>query len=60
MFGFKHIFKSWKTSLIGLLLIGGAIVSVLLGKTTWADAMPIIIVGCGFLGIADPGKSKAE
>lgn len=58
MFGFKHIWQSWKTSSAGVALIAGACISVFMGKSTWTDAAPIIGIGIGLLGLKDPGKNN--
>lgn len=49
----KIIGKSWKTSLIGWVMIGGAIASVMMGKTNWVDASIIITGGVGFISAKD-------
>lgn len=49
--------SSWKTTLIGLLLILSAITTVFLKITTWIDSMPLLVIGIGFLFAED---SKVE
>jgi hypothetical protein len=45
----KVLGKSWKTSLIGWVMVGAAIASVLMGKTNWVDAIVVITAGIGFI-----------
>ena len=45
--------KSWRTSLIGWVMIGAAIASVLMGKTNWVDSSIIITAGVGFIATQD-------
>lgn len=52
----KLIGKSWKTSLIGWVMVGGAITSVLMGKTNWIDASVVITAGVGFIASKDLDK----
>jgi len=49
----KFLGKSWKTSLIGWGMVGGAIASVLMGKTNWVDATIVITAGVGFVAAKD-------
>ena len=48
--------KSWKTSLLGLILIGAAIASVLMGKTNWVDAIVAMTAGFAFVFSKDADK----
>ena len=52
----KLIGNSWKTSLIGWVMVGGAIASVLMGKTNWVDASIVITAGVGFIASKDSNK----
>jgi len=49
----KVLGNSWKTSLIGWVMVGGAIASVLMGKTNWVDAIVVITAGVGFIVAKD-------
>ena len=48
--------KSWKTSLLGLILVGAAIASVLMGKTNWVDAIVAMTAGFAFVFTKDSDK----
>lgn len=48
--------KSWKTSLLGLILVGSAIASVLMGKTNWVDAIVAMTAGFAFVFSKDADK----
>jgi hypothetical protein len=48
--------KSWKTSLLGLILVGAAIASVLMGKTNWVDAIVAMTAGFAFVFSKDADK----
>lgn len=41
--------KEWKTTLLGLIIIGGALTSVFLGKSDWTGAMVVITLGIGLV-----------
>ena len=41
--------KEWKTTLLGLIIIGGALASVFLGKSDWTGAMVVITLGIGLV-----------
>jgi hypothetical protein len=41
--------KAWKTTLIGLVLIGGGLASVYMGKADWTGAMVVIGLGVGLI-----------
>jgi type IV secretory pathway VirB2 component (pilin) len=45
----SNIIKAWKTSLIGISLIGGAIGSVFAGKADWSGASIAIVTGIGLV-----------
>ncbi|CAB5218488.1 hypothetical protein UFOVP213_22 [uncultured Caudovirales phage] len=45
--------KAWKTTLLGLLLIIGAIATVFLGKADWTGALVGISTGIGLLFAPD-------
>jgi len=48
--------KSWKTSLLGLILVAAAVASVLMGKTNWADAIVAMTAGFAFVFSKDSDK----
>jgi hypothetical protein len=48
--------KSWKTSLLGLILVVAAIASVLTGKTNWTDAIVAMTAGFAFVFSKDADK----
>jgi general stress protein CsbA len=45
--------KSWKTTLIGLALIGAGIYTGVTAKTSWTESAVIITMGAGFLVAKD-------
>ena len=45
--------KEWKTTSIGIVLIGGGIGSVFLGKADWTGALVAISTGVGLLFAPD-------
>ena len=49
----KNVTKGWKTSIIGLVIIGGAIASVFMGKADWTSASVAIATGIGLLFAPD-------
>lgn len=50
--------KSWKTTLVGCVLIISAIASVLLKITNWIDAIPLIVIALGFIFAEDSRADK--
>ena len=48
--------KSWKTSLLGLILVAAAVASVLMGKTNWGDAIVALTAGFAFVFSKDSDK----
>lgn len=48
--------KSWKTSILGLILVAAAVSSVLMGKTNWADAIVAMTAGFAFVFSKDSDK----
>ncbi len=55
---FKIKSKSWKTTLIGWILVCSGIFSVLYKTTNWVDASPLIIIGVGFILAEDSKRDK--
>lgn len=53
-----RLIKSWKTSFLGLVLIGAAIASVFTAGTTWVDSIVPISLGLGFLMSKDEWVNK--
>ena len=54
----ERIIKSWKTSLVGLVLVGSAIASVFTAGTTWVDSIVPITLGLGFIMSKDEWVNK--
>lgn len=54
----SRLTKGWKTSLIGLVLIISAVVSVFTVGTTWSDSIVPITLGLGFLMSKDEWVDK--
>lgn len=50
--------KSWKTTLVGCVLVISAIASVLLKITNWVDAIPLIVIALGFIFAEDSRADK--
>ena len=50
--------KSWKTTLIGWLLIVSGVASVFLKVTNWLDAIPLLVIGIGFVFTEDAKNEK--
>ena len=49
----KNVYKGWKTTVIGLAMIGGAIASVFVKNVSWTEASIGVSVGAGFLFAPD-------
>ena len=56
----KNITTGWKTSMIGLVMIGGAVASVLTGKSDWPGAVIAISMGVGLLFTPDTIINKPK
>lgn len=57
----KNITKGWRTSIIGLVIIIAALVSVFTKEgVTWVDAVVAISVGIGLLFAPDDAIKKAN
>lgn len=56
----KNITTGWKTSLVGLAMIGGAIWSVIAGKSDWPGAVVAITMGVGLLFSPDNIINKTK
>lgn len=50
--------SSWKTTLIGWILVCSGVFSVLYKTTNWVDASPLIIIGIGFILAEDSKRDK--
>jgi hypothetical protein len=50
--------KAWKTTLVGLILIGGGLASVYMGKADWSGAIIIIGLGIGLIFSPDTVINK--
>lgn len=49
----KNVYKGWKTTLIGIAMIGAGITSVMTGKSDWTGAIVAISMGVGLLFTPD-------
>lgn len=56
----KNITKGWRTTLIGIAMIGGGIASVLTGKSDWTGAAIAISMGIGLLFTPDEIIKKSK
>lgn len=56
-----RVFKNWKTSLVGIVILLGAMATVFLGKATLTEAGAFIVMGVGFFFLKDrhPPESPA-
>ena len=50
----------WKTSLMGLVIIGGGLVSVFMGKADWTGAVVVITLGIGLVFSPDSILKKND
>jgi hypothetical protein len=48
--------RSWKTTLLGVVLMISGIVSVYLGKASWPEAMFAVLAGAAFVFTKDEDK----
>ena len=48
--------KSWKTNIVGAVLVVAGVTSVFLNKASWTEATAIIIAGVGFMLAKDNNK----
>lgn len=55
----QNVTQGWRTSLIGLVMIGSGIATVFMGKATWTEAIIAITMGVGFLFSPDSIIKKA-
>lgn len=53
-----RVFKNWKTSLIGILILGGSLATVFVGKASLTEAGAFIVMGIGFFFLKD-GRNGA-
>lgn len=49
----KNVYKGWRTTFIGIAMIGAGIASVMTGKSDWTGAIVAISMGVGFLFTPD-------
>ncbi len=49
----ERIFKNWKTSILGILVIGSSLAAVFLGKASLTEAGAFITLGIGFFFLKD-------
>jgi len=50
----------WKTSLMGLVIIGGGLASVFMGKADWTGAVVVITLGIGLVFSPDSILKKND
>lgn len=55
----SRIAESWRTSIVGLVLITASVVSVFSSGTTWADSAVPLTLGLGFLFSKDKWIDKS-
>lgn len=48
--------KSWKTNIVGAVLVVAGVASVFLNKSSWTEAIIVITTGVGFLLAKDNNK----
>lgn len=48
-----RVFKNWKTSLVGMLILGGSLAAVFTGKATLTEAGAFMVMGLGFFFLKD-------
>ena len=51
------ILNNWKTSLIGILLMGAGLYTGLTAKQSWVESGPIILAGVGLIFSKDAGEA---
>ena len=56
----NRVFKNWKTSLVGLIILIGSLVVVGLGKATLLEAGGFIVAAGGFFLAKDPKSGQQE
>lgn len=54
----ERIFKNWKTSVLGLLIILGSLGAVFLDKASLTEAGAFITLGIGFFFLKDSTNQK--
>jgi len=54
----KNVTESWKTSIIGVVIIIASIVSIFVKAATWSDVIPVIVIGVGLLFAPDKFINK--
>ena len=52
----ERIFKNWKTSIIGVIILGIAGLAVFTDRATLAEASAFMIAGFGLFFLKDPSK----
>lgn len=55
-----RIFKNWKTSIIGCLILVGSLTAVFIGKATLTEAGLFIVTGIGFFFLKDNNPTKTD
>ena len=54
----KNIIKSWKTTIIGLLITGASVVSVFMNKASWTEASVPLTIGIALIFSPDTMINK--
>lgn len=52
-----RVFKNWKTSMVGVIIMGGSIGTVFTGKATLTEAGAFIVLAIGFFFLKDPNNN---
>ncbi len=54
----ERIFKNWKTTLLGLIIIGASLAAVFTGKASLTEAGAFITLGIGFFFLKDSSPKQ--
>lgn len=54
----ERIFKNWKTTLVGVLILAGALGAVFTDKATLTEAGAFIVLGVGFFFLKDKNGNQ--
>ena len=52
--------KNWKTTLVGIALIGGAIYTGVTGVASWTEVLVVVTAGIGFIFSKDYNVSGVQ
>ena len=53
-----RVLTNWKTTLMGLFLLLAVLALVWTSKATLVEAMPLVMIGLGFMGLKDPQNTN--